>query len=378
MKIDDAKSEQLSVQYGVPQGSVLGSLLFLLYINDLKNVVKIEGIEIILYADDTNIFIACNTLSKANQVSNEILSRVQEYMYSNLLHINLDKSNFMYFPPSRKYLKTDTSRKKSQDPVFEKTGINVSIDNVPVKEVTEVRFLGVVLDPLLDWKAHIQHLAKKLKVSFATLKRITPYIPRINYKIIYHTFFESHLAYCTSVWGGAKKKLIEKVFTLQKRAVRYLFGDYDSYLDKFNTAARTRAFGEQRLDSNFYCKEHTKPAYVKNNLLTVHNLFKYVAINEIAKIICLRSPLTLFEKLHTSERNKNIIIFRNRKFGQNSVFTAFSFWNIIVKKLKIPNPNEILLSKLKHNLKSFLMDKQKAGCPLTLRLLILTYLNAYS
>ena len=168
VKIDDVKSEQPSVQYGLPQGSVLGPLLFLLYINDLKNVVKIEGTEIILHADDTNIFIACNTLSKANQVSNEILSRVQEYMYSNLLHINLDKSSFMYFPPSRKYLKTDTSRKKSQDPVFEKTGINVSIDTVPVKEVTEVRFLGVVLDPLLDWKAHIQHLAKILKVSFAS------------------------------------------------------------------------------------------------------------------------------------------------------------------------------------------------------------------
>ena len=74
--------------------------------------------------------------------------------------------------------------------------------------------LSECLDPLLDWKAHIQHLAKKLKVSFATLKRITPYIPRINYKSIYHTLFESHLAYCISVWGGARKKLMEKVFTL--------------------------------------------------------------------------------------------------------------------------------------------------------------------
>ena len=120
VKIDDVKSEQLGVQYGVPQGSVLGPLLFLSYINDLKNVFKIEGAEIILYADDTNIFIACNTLSKANQVSNEILSRVQEYMYSNLLHINLDKSSFMYFPPSRKYLKTDTSRKNLKTPFLKK------------------------------------------------------------------------------------------------------------------------------------------------------------------------------------------------------------------------------------------------------------------
>ena len=72
----------------------------------------------------------------------------------------------------------------------------------------------------------------------------------------------------------------------------------DSYLDIFNTPARARAFGEQRLDSNFYCKEHTKPAFVKNYLSTVHNLFKYMAINETAKIICLKSPFALFEKLH--------------------------------------------------------------------------------
>ena len=93
-----------------------------------------------------------------------------------------------------------------------------------------------------------------------------------------------------------------------------------------------------------------------------------MAINEITKIISLRSPITLFKKLHISGRNNKNIIFRNRKsrkFGNDSVFTAFSFWNIIVKKLKIPNPSEILLRKLKHELKCYLLDKQKTGCPLT-------------
>ena len=125
-----------------------------------------------------------------------------------------------------------------------------------------------MLDPLLSWKAQIQHLTKKLKVLFAIIKRICPYIPSQNYKSIYHTLFESHLPYCISVWGGAKRKLIEKIFVLQKSAARYIFGDYDSFMDKFKTAARTRAFGEQYLGQSFYCKEHTKPAFVKNNLLT--------------------------------------------------------------------------------------------------------------
>ena len=181
-----------------------------------------------------------------------------------------------------------------------------------------------MLDPLLNWNAHIQHLTKKLKVSFAIIKRICSYIPAENYKNIYHTLFESHLSYCISVWGGARKKLIEKVFVLQKSAVRYLFGDYDSFIERFKTAARTRAFGEQYLGPSFYCKEHTKPVFIKNNLLTVHNIYKYMAINELAKLLCVRSPSVLLENLHISRRNsKNMIILRNAKsetFINNSVY----------------------------------------------------------
>ena len=169
--------------------------------------------------------------------------------------------------------------------------------------------------------------------------------------------------------GGARKKLIEKVFVLQKSAVRYLFGDYDSFIEKFKTAARTRAFGEQYLGPSFYCKEHTKPIFIKNYLLTVHNLFKYMAINELAKLLCVSSPSVLLENLHISRRiNKNMIILRNAKsktFINNSVYIAPIYWNILVKKLKIPNLNQIVLCNLKRRLKVYLLNKQNTGCPLT-------------
>ena len=119
-------------------------------------------------------------------------------------------------------------------------GIEIYLGSVLLKEVTETRFLGVIFDPTLDCKAHIKSLLKKLKTSFAIIKRISSHIPPENHKNIYHTLFESHLSYCISVWSGTKKKLIDKIFTLQKSAIRYLFGDYDSFLDKFNTAEHTR------------------------------------------------------------------------------------------------------------------------------------------
>ena len=115
---------------------------------------------------------------------------------------------------------------------------------------------------------------EKLRIALATIRRISGCIPALYHKSIYHTLFESHISYCISVWGGAKKTLIENVFTLQKRAVQCLFGDRDSFMNKFCTAARTRQYGEQFLGESFYQKEHTKPLFSNHKLLTVSNLYK--------------------------------------------------------------------------------------------------------
>ena len=94
-----------------------------------------------------------------------------------------------------------------------------------------------------------------------------------------------------------------------------------------------------------------------------------MAINELAKLICLRSPPVLLENLHVSRRNNKILIIisntTSNKCVNNSVYIALRYWNVLVKKLKIPKPNEIVLCSLKHRLKAYLLDKQKTGCPLT-------------
>ena len=113
------------------------------------------------------------------------------------------------------------------------------IGDIQIKEVYEIPFLGVIIDNRLSWSAHIDYLLKELKIALATIKRISGCIPALYHKSIYHILFESHISYCISVRGRAKKKLIENVFTLQKRAVRCLFGDRDSFMNKFYTAART-------------------------------------------------------------------------------------------------------------------------------------------
>ena len=122
--------------------------------------------------DDTNIFIACETLDKACESPNNVLSHINEYMLFNLLHINLDKSCFMYFPPKRKFLKlTHVNEKfssagsKNANNIVEKINALIYIGKNALKEVTEVRFLGVIFDPLLDWSAQCPYSLLKEKIE---------------------------------------------------------------------------------------------------------------------------------------------------------------------------------------------------------------------
>ena len=113
------------------------------------------------------------------------------------------KSCYMLFHPNKQVLNRASSKESKSISQALKPEIKLYIGQNKIKEVTDTRFLGVQFDPLLNWSTHIQTLRKKLISCFAVIKRISTFIPRKNYKNIYHTLFESHLSYCISVWGGA-------------------------------------------------------------------------------------------------------------------------------------------------------------------------------
>ena len=216
---------------------------------------------------------------------------------------------------------------------------------------------------MLNWSTHIETLRKKLITCFAVIKRISTYIPITNYRNIYHTLFESHLSYCISVWGGAKKSLINKLFTVQKRAIRYLFGDKAAYTNKFCTAARTRPFGQQILPHSFYCKVNTKPLFTQLKILTVHNLHRYMTTNEISKVIYSKTPSTIYNSVEMSTRNnKNLIILpRNHILHSQFQYISSYYWNKFMKNLKIPDPHSMVNEVFKRKLKLYLLEEQKSG-----------------
>ena len=168
--------------------------------------------------------------------------------------------------------------------------------------------MGVILDENLSWIPHIEYLAKKLKISVGGLSRIRHVVPETLYESLYHTLFESHLIYGISVWGGVSHDKLEKLFVIQKKCIRILFGDLKKYNDKFCTCARTRPFDNQILGNDFYIKESSKLLFNQQKLLTVHNLYTYFTALEILKILKLRVPMSLFSFFKVSNRNSTLII----------------------------------------------------------------------
>ena len=326
----------MPVLFGVPQGSVLGPLLLLLYINDIVNCFTDNGIKLVFCADDTNIFITGDSRQNLIEKANNVLIKVDEFMKSNLLHINLGKYFFMNFNSTTK-CKTINEEDKNIDEhsinnEHQKDKEILRINVTPMPEVSSIKFLGATLaiDNKLSWIPHINDLHKKLKSATGMLKRMRDNIPEEHNKPLYYALFESHMTYCITVFITVSKTCTEKLFKIQKHCIRILFGDIEKCLDKFRTSARTRPFEAQRLGAEFFCKEHTKPLFNKLGILAFQNLFNYQICLETLKTIKSRTPQSLFQLYVISTRN-NQLYLKARADDTPYIKSRVNIWNNCIK-----------------------------------------------
>ena len=218
--IGATNSEDLPISCGVPQDSVLGPLLFLIYINDFSNCT--DTLDLCLFADDSNLFFFCHkNLLSLESIINSELSYVKNWLNTNKLSLSIGKSNFVLFHPPPK--KVNTS-------------VKLYINDIPLEEKSHIKYLGIMLDTNLNWKSHVHYISKKVKRSIGILSKIRYHVNLDVLTNLYYALIYPFLIYGIVIWGNAYPTNIQPLFILQKRSIRIItfskFDDHSSPLFK--------------------------------------------------------------------------------------------------------------------------------------------------
>ena len=204
VQINDATSDLDFIKHGVPQGSILGPLFFLLYINDIASCSPV--LAFYLFADDTTIFFSHKDTKELEKIVNSELVHVTNWLIANKLSLNVGKSNLLLF------------RHKSDKTKTLKIVINGC--TIDVKEYA--KYLGILIDDKLSFKQHIQHVKSKLIRGNAILSMIRHYVQKNTLINTYNAYIQPHLDYGLNIWGHTYQTHLVQLKRQQRKAIRLM------------------------------------------------------------------------------------------------------------------------------------------------------------
>lgn len=209
----NSSSQIRKIKFGVPQGSILGPLLFLIFINDIFQL-KLKG-KIMLFADDCGVFYEANTSDEVSLMIQEDLILLKKWFDVNRLTMNFKKTNYMFFH-------------RKIDNIF-CPEIPIEINNYLINRVYQTKYLGLYLDTNLSWVTHIDYLRKKLSSVVGVLNRLRKVVDYKSLKSIYYALAYSHLKYADIIWSCCTQDKLNSLSIIQNKIIRALYGfSYDT------------------------------------------------------------------------------------------------------------------------------------------------------
>jgi hypothetical protein len=310
VNINAANSEQLPINIGTPQGSVLGPLIFLIYVQSLQNVLP-KDINY-SYADDTTLLFSEKTDYKLKETIETYLPRLQQWFIDHKLTINAGKTRIMHID-------------SNPGPI--------RIDNEELKVVSEFKLLGIWLDNKLNWHKQTNYTIQKIKPVIYHLRKLRYTLDINNKKLLYNGLVNSRLCYGIPIWMGVSNTLQTRLQILQNKAMRAVFG-----LDYRDSVANIM---------------------VDNKILNVTNTSIYMSLLLVKSIVSNQKLCNLIPEKEESRlrasTNKHVItpFYKTSLLQQQSCYLCPRLWNIFSIDIR-----ELQLVALKNNLKNILLQIQ--------------------
>ena len=311
-------SSTVPITCGVPQGSLLGPLLFSIYVNDIQNSSNV--LSFILFADDSNLFYSNSDPNKLVENLNAELINVTNWIKANKLSLNIQKTNYMIFSNSIAHLPDQ-----------------VIFDNAVIKEVQTTKFLGITIDNKLTWNYHIDNICKTISRNIGIINQVKRFLPKSVLLMLYSSLILPYLNYGVLAWGNAVQTRIDKLLLLQKRALRLI--------------------------CNASYRSHTDAMFRENRILKITDLYKLqlgcfmynIDINDTPAVFKeMFQKNNVIHDYSTRQANdfhlpKNRTHFGNKTF----MFTGPKMWNSLDCSLKQARN----LDSFKYKLKKLFLER---------------------
>uniref|UniRef100_A0A1B6IAE0 Reverse transcriptase domain-containing protein n=2 Tax=Homalodisca liturata TaxID=320908 RepID=A0A1B6IAE0_9HEMI len=308
-------SKLKNILHGVPQGSILGPILFLCYLNGLPQTVKNSGTKMCLYADDSNLIISNKSLQVIEDQAQSDLISVRNYFSNKNLLLNLEKTNFVLF---------STRQNKCVD------SPKIEIGQVKLNQLDSTKFLGMVLDKNLTWNEHTHAVLNKLSSGLYDLRSISKFcrLDVLKLKLVYFAHIHSHISFGIVLYGATSDQNLQSIPHILKQAIHIMI--------------------------NLEDRESAKQHFQTLGILTVYGLY---ILDTVVAVRKARDRLPVLGSSHgylTRNQNQLAVPKLKLEFKRKKPLVAgVKFYNSIPENIKsIPN---VKLFRLK--LKEYLVDK---------------------